>query len=264
MLNEVYYIRYIVAITCFSLASLQDLKSREICDWIWIVMITLGIPLLVYEATIKWMTIWINLMMISILFSITIGLLTYKLDFFGGADSKAIMALSILIPIMPDEIARKLGTHNIVPVSTFNNSMLISIMPAIYLLMKNMYEIIKGENIFQGLEKESIFKKLLAMATGYRIELKKLKEKKFVYPIEELNFEGNTIKRKLNIKVGISIGEDKLNHIIKLYEEGLIGEGYIWVTPAMPLIVFMLIGLILTFTYGDIIFKCVMKFSIGY
>ncbi|MEM1550234.1 MAG: A24 family peptidase C-terminal domain-containing protein [Candidatus Methanomethylicia archaeon] len=264
MLNEVYYIRYIVAIICFSLASLQDLKSREICDWIWIIMVAMGIPLLIYEATIKWMTIWMNLMVISILFSITIGLLTYKLDFFGGADSKAIIALSILMPIMPEEIAIKLGTHNIIPVSTFNNSMLISIMPAIYLLMKNVYRIIIGENIFQGLEEESILKKLLAMATGYRIELKKLREKKFVYPIEELNFEGNTIKRRLNIRVGISIGEDKLNNIIKLYEEGLIGEGYIWVTPAMPLIVFMLIGLILTLTYGDIIFKCIVKLSMGY
>jgi len=255
MLNEIYYVRYAVAIICFTIASWQDYKTREISDWIWISMVIVGLPLLIYEATVKWWTIWVNMAIISIMFSILIGLATYKLDLFGGADSKAIMALSILIPVMPEELSIKLGTHGITPISTFNNSILISIIYAAYLLMKNTYRVVMGERIFQGLERESLFKKLLAMSTGYRIELKKLKKSRFLYPMEEVAFEGNTIKRKLNIRIGVSNCESKLNDIIKLYDEGLIKDGYVWVTPALPLIVFMLLGLILTFTYGDLIFK---------
>lgn len=243
---------------CFTIASWQDWKSREISDKIWMAMVIIGVPLILLEFNVRSIdNLWIMFTAISITFSTILGLTLYKIDMFGGADAKALIALSILIPTLPENLTIKLNTHPITPISTFNNSIIISTTPAIYLIIKNSIKIVRGEKIFQGLENENILKKILAIATGYRIPLEKIKNEKYKYPIEEIIVEENSIKRRLNIKIGASMGEEKLGEIIKLFEEGKI-HGHIWVTPALPLIVFMSIGVVITLLYGDIIFKQIL------
>jgi preflagellin peptidase FlaK len=254
MMNEIYYARFIIAAIGLTISSWQDWRSREINDLIWVFMVASGTPLFIYEAYVKGFGLWIMLSATSILFSILTGLTLYKLDFFGGADAKALISLSILIPVMPEELSIKLNTHPITSISIFNNSILLSTIPAIYLLLRNTCRVAMGENIFTGLEGESVFKKILAMMTGYKIRLSELKGKKFLYPMEEVKVEDGIVKRRLSIRVGASLSEEKLEDIVKLYDNGIL-EGDVWVTPALPLIIFIAIGTLITFTYGDIVMK---------
>jgi len=254
MIDGVYYVRYMIAAIGLTISSWQDWKSREISDLIWVFMTASGIPLLIYEAYIRGFGFWIILSATSILFSTITGLTLYKLDLFGGADAKALISLSLLIPVIPEELSIKLGTHPITSISIFNNSIILSTTPAMYLLIRNTCRMATGENIFTGLEKESIIKKILAMMTGYRIKLSELKDKRFLYPIEEVKLENGVIKRKLSVRIGASLGEERLEDIIKLYDDGVL-EGEIWVTPALPLIIFIAMGTLITFTYGDIVMK---------
>jgi preflagellin peptidase FlaK len=256
MMNEIYYARFIIAAIGLTISSWQDWKSREINDLIWVFMAASGTPLLIYEAYVGGSVLWIILSATSILFSIVTGLTLYKLDLFGGADAKALISLSILIPVMPEELSIKLNTHPITSISIFNNSILLSTTPSIYLLLRNTCRVAMGEKIFTGLEEESIVKKILAMMTGYRMSLSELKDRRFLYPIEEVKLENGIIKRRLSIRVGASSSEEKLEDIINLYDNGVL-EGDVWVTPALPLIIFIAIGTLITFTYGDIVMKII-------
>ncbi|MCS7096917.1 MAG: prepilin peptidase [Candidatus Methanomethylicia archaeon] len=260
MLSGIQLIRILIATLLFTIASWQDWKRREIDDEIWIAMTLIGIPLLIYEIWIRGLGSWFILAMVSITSSITIGLALYKLDFFGGADAKAIISLSILMPLIPEELTLKFKTHQLTSIATFNNSILISVIPTVYLLIKNIRRIINGEKIFQGLEDENILKKILALITGCRIHLKELKNRRFMYPVEEFTFNGNVIKRRLNVKIGVSIGEERYMKTIEMYEKGII-DGYVWVTPALPLIIFIYIGMLIAIVYGDIIFKLAITLS---
>jgi len=69
-----------------------------------------------------------------------------------------------------------------------------------------------------------------------------------------VKLENGVIKRKLSVRIGASLGEERLEDIIKLYDDGVL-EGEIWVTPALPLIIFIAMGTLITFTYGDIVMK---------
>jgi preflagellin peptidase FlaK len=254
MISEIYYARFIIATIGLTISSWQDWRNREINDLVWVFMAASGTPLFIYEAYVRGFGLWIILSATSISFSIVTGLTLYKLDFFGGADAKALISLSILIPVMPEELSTKLNTHPITSISIFNNSILLSTIPAIYLVLRNTCRVAMGEDIFTGLEGESIVKKVLAMMTGYKIRLSELKGKKFLYPIEEVKLEDGIVKRRLSIRVGASSSEEKLEDIVKLYDNGIL-EGDVWVTPALPLIIFIAIGTLITFTYGDIVMR---------
>ena len=250
-------IRIISTTIGFIIASWQDLKKREIEDRIWIILTIIGIPLLISEIIIRGLGPWLTLIMISITFSFGMGLILYKLDLFGGADAKALMTLSIMMPLIPEEIMIRTYTHPFTPISVFNNSVIGAALTSIYMITKNIKDKINGETLFKDLEKENKIKKLIAVITAHRIPLERLREEEFNYPIEEITEEKGRTKRKLIIRLGATAGEEKLKTIIKQYKEGKI-KGEVWVTPALPMLIFITIGLIITLIQGDIIFKIIL------
>lgn len=251
--------RTTLAITLFLYASWEDWKSREITDKIWIIMSISGITLLIAEIIfISGIGLWLILVAISIAFSFTIGFILFYLDFFGGADSKALIALSILMPLKPELKFINPISHPFIPIAVFNNSVIGAALMAIGILAYNLSRKIKGENLFEELKEEKAWKKIIVLLTGYKVSLTKLKEKSFLYPLEEIEIEKGKIKKKLKIGIGISTGEEKLDKISKIIEKHEL-KGKIWVTPALPMIIFMTIGLIISITYGDLTYLLVLS-----
>lgn len=250
-------LRIIVTTTLFLYASWEDWREREITDKVWVVMTICGIAFLLIDATlISGNRLWLTLIGISITFSFTIGFILFYLDFFGGADSKALMALSIVMPLRPRLMQMNSKTHPFIPIAVFNNSVIGAASMAIVLLTYNISRKIRGEKLFNGLEGESAWKKILLLVTGYKIALSQLKEKKFVYPLEEIEMTDSKIKRRIKVRIGITRGEKELEKLLKKIESKEI-QVKIWVTPALPMIIFMTAGLIISIIYGDLLFMLV-------
>ena len=96
-----------------------------------------------------------------------------------------------------------------------------------------LYRILNKEKIFEGFENEKLYRKIFALLIGYKT--KKIK-KRFATSIEK-NINGKK-------KFVFSLLENEIEFI---------ENENIWVTPSLPLIVFILIGYIVNILYGDIL-----------
>ncbi|MCS7365381.1 MAG: prepilin peptidase [archaeon GB-1867-035] len=253
------FLRIAISISLFLYASWEDWKTREITDKVWVIMTICGVILLTIEVTlISGIGLWLILVAISILFSIAIGFTLFYLDFFGGADSKALIALSILMPLKPEIKWFNIESHPFIPIAVFNNSVIGAALMAVGILTYNIARKLEGETLFEDLKEEKLWKKILVLLTGYKIPISKLKEKPFIYPLEKIEVIKGSIKREIKIRIGITTGEEELEKIFKIIENNRI-TGKIWVTPALPMLIFMTIGLLISIMYGDVIYLLLMS-----
>ena len=209
-------------------ASYLDLKSREVPDKFWIPFGITGASLTAYDSYVG--TPGYDILQLAV----AIGLVSalswagYFLHLYGGADAKAITALSLLFPIHSS-----LGMlHPFGALTAFTNSVLLSALLPVFFLVVNLFKIIKGEKIFEGFE-DSRASKIKALFLGTR----RKQTGRFDYSMEK-KVEG---KKTFNISLG------------KIDEDFAVGKD-IWVSPGIPLLVFVMLGFIATVLFGDLLF----------
>ena len=209
-------------------ASYLDLKSREVPDKFWIPFGIIGASFTAYDFYLG--TPGYDILQLAV----AIGLVSalswagYFLHLYGGADAKATTALSFLFPIYSS--AGML--HSFGALAAFTNSVLLSALLPVFFLLVNLFKIAKGEKIFEGFE-DSKASKIKALFLGTR----RKQAGRFDYSIEKLA-EG---KKMFNISLG------------KIDEDFATGND-IWVSPGIPLLVFVLLGFITTVLFGDLLF----------
>jgi len=228
-------------------ASYTDLKSREVSDYVWIVSAPIGLLLTSLRIYYSGQMIDVLFLLISIVFMTFISFVFYYFNFFGGADVKANITIALSIPTPPKFSPVLFGTLSpIFNFTVFSNTALLSASMTIYMILYNvLWKLKMRKPLFDGLEHEPSWKKMLAIATGFKTKPHRLKEK-FLHPLEEIieDDEGNSIKR--------------LNVLVKAEDVGAIEAdnrlmGEIWVTPGLPLIVFMFAALIISILFGDVL-----------
>ncbi|RZN56152.1 MAG: hypothetical protein DSO09_02470 [Candidatus Methanomethylicota archaeon] len=236
---DIILIKTLIIIIGLFIASLQDIKSREISDKIWIVLIPIGIFLTIIEIIIKGNYPCI-LAIFSIIFSIVLALTLYYLHLYGGADAKALITIALFFPIPPYGIER---TLIIFPIIVFGNSliatMIFLLLYIIIAIMWNSYMKLRGIDLFKGIEANKL-KKIFAFIFGFKLNSKIANSIHF-NPIERLH--GNRRKIIISYKV-----ED---------EKIIIHGDYIWATFNLPFILFIFIGFILYLIYGDLLFQII-------
>ncbi|WP_243678165.1 A24 family peptidase [Vulcanisaeta distributa] len=89
---------YLLALAVQVAASIQDLRTREISDWTWIIGSIICIPLSLYAVI---MLNQLILYIISVVVGSVFALAVYWLRAMGGADSKSIAFISASIPRYP-------------------------------------------------------------------------------------------------------------------------------------------------------------------
>ena len=223
-------IRFVVGIIILSCASYIDIKTRTAPNKLWILMGGIGIVLLVVQH----FTIEIDYLYLSIIpLMFAVAYLLFRTGIiFGGADAKAIMALSLLVPFWP---------------SLQNFPLWQSIMPFPWVIFSNsvlLFLLIPPSLFISNIIKRNL--EFPYCLLGYKINIKKAKEK-HVWPLERI-ING---KRKF---VYMSTDEDSKKQIRELEKAGKIE---IWVTPKIPFMIPLLIGFILSFILGDILFHIV-------
>lgn len=245
--------RIFVCLSFLIYASWSDYKTREVSNKVWVVFGPLALALtgfqfLVYSTQpIEFVTTYV------LSFAITSGLAitVFYVGGFGGADAKAFMCIALALPVYPSYLLpRPTGFISpLFPISIFTNSVLLGALTVFYALFRNLLWVIRNkESIFEGLQTESVGRKIVALISGYKINISKL-EKGHMFPLEDINInEEGEKERKLLAFPKYEERED----IISRIKENMQKE-WVWATPGLPLLIFITTGLVIALTYGDIV-----------
>ncbi len=251
----------ITSIFFFALGSFFDLRTREVDDKVWLVYGPIGLALTVARLLIDPSTLIASLASIGITTVVSFGLFYFGL--FGGADCKAIICLGLTIPLPPTSFQPLLGyLHPIFPIPVLVLGFICSGSLAAWIGLKNLLTYLKvGRSMFEGLENEPRWKMAMALILGYRAELSKLRSTFYLYPMENVGNRGDGMHR--SFKLYQDAEADREGLVSELVDSlGRLGYvGKVWVTPGLPMLLFILIGLILTLIFGDVIFSTILLLS---
>ena len=219
-LNE---IRVVLAFGMLFVASVIDIRKREINDILWIGFG--GVAVLLFFISGE---LWHTFVTLAIsLIIVPIALLIWRVGVFGGADALCLIVLSSLAPMMT------LGTSTITPFTTLTNAALLSITPIFVNIIRNLIAVSKKEDIFKGIDASKMHK-VAAFCIGY-----KAKNSKYNFSIEKM--EGANKKLDFSFKHAENTSFSTTSNT--------------WVTPGIPYILYITGGFIIQIFYGDIIFN---------
>jgi preflagellin peptidase FlaK len=251
-------------------ASWSDYKTREVSNRVWAVYAPIALflslaELLLYEPS--------KLPLFGLSFGLTviIAFVLFYSGGFGGADSKALMCIALALPFSTETLFQPIFASGVSPLSQtlfpltiFSNSVLFAAASGIYMLLRNLIKrVATGKKLFEGaLTNESVGKKILVMVTGYKVPVVKLKEKWHVYPMEDVEDDGeNQLKRKLVVVPKDEGRNEIVERLSNAVNTGKISD-YVWATPGLPMLIFVTIGLIVSLLLGDLVWLLV-SFILG-
>ena len=217
-------VRVILALSMLGYATYSDLKNREISDFLWVIFGGISVVLIFFASD---MTHLLTNVGISLIIA-PVVIVIWRLGFFGGADAFGLIVLAALVP----EFSFSNGL--ITPFTVLTNSVLLSTIPILFNISKNLISLAKHENIFDGFENESKRNKILALFLGH-----KAKNPKFSFSIEKRN-DSN---RRLDFSLKNADNAE------------FCSSQDTWVTPGIPYMIFITFGFIIQLVYGDIIFN---------
>jgi preflagellin peptidase FlaK len=224
-----------------AIGSYQDLKTREIDDRLWIIVGIAG-GLLTIAEVVTSPSYPILVALFSIVITAALAFGVYFLGLYGGADAKALLMIAITMPVNTFQASL---ISPLFPISVFGNALVISLLVIPACLIFNIYRATK-EPLFSGV-KAGPFRKLVVLFTGVKVSPETAKSVHF-----------NLVERPLP-----SGGSElRLVHRVEEDEPKIFVEGAksVWVTPALPMIVFFLAGFILALLGVDIIIGALSLF----
>jgi preflagellin peptidase FlaK len=251
-------------------ASWSDYKTREVSNRVWAIYAPIALilslaELLLYEPS--------KLPFFGLSFGVTaaLAIILFYSGGFGGADSKALMCIALALPFSTETLFQPIFASGVSPLSQtffpltiFSNSVLFAAASGIYMLLRNIIQrAATGKKLFEGtLATESIGKKLLVLITGYKVSVAKLKEKWHVYPMEDVDDNGeNLLKRKLVVVPKDEGRNEIVERLSNAVDTGKISN-LVWATPGLPMLIFVTIGLIVALLFGDLVWLLV-SFVLG-
>ncbi len=247
--NLAEYVNLGLSLAFLSAGSVSDLRTREASDKLWLLYGPIAAAVTASRLLANPGGILLSAISIAVTVAFAFGLFYFGV--FGGADAKAMMCLALAMPLTPTGISPYLGyAHPFFPIVVLVSGYFIAAFVTLYYVLKNSISAIeRGGSIFQDFERERVASKLLAFATGYRTNLANLKRTFYLYPMEEVKLEGDTVTRRLRLFVGAEADRDEL---VENLEKGL-GDtkSDVWVTPGLPMLVFLTAGLLTAVFAGD-------------
>ncbi len=240
-------------------ASWSDFKTREVSNNVWIIFAPIAFLLTFAEFLLFTPPIGTALQSMvyyGLSFTITtiFSIVLFYVGAFGGADAKALMCISLALPLPPESFQPLSGfVSPIFPITIFSNSVIVAALSVFYALFRNLFwKRRTGKNLFEDHEAESFGRKALALLCGYKVSVMKLKES-FLYPLEDYE---TTQKGEANRRLLLFPKDEEREIIVERLEKARNEKKIpqmVWATPGLPMLIFITIGLILALTLGDII-----------
>ena len=264
--QTMHYIQMTIVISCLLFGSIMDIIKREVSDIPWLIMIITGIVTTIIMIVFA----EANQSRVGIMFGINVGvgiamgLLLYYTGVMGGADAKAVIALSFNTPVYFFGFAiLEIPIYTWIPVifNTFFNWLLaMVIFYPLPLLFYNIYLKLKGNDLFTNTE-GNFAAKILMLISGYLIPVNKAISRHNIVYSEVYNKD----KEKWEIKHFMQVVEVEEEEKFKRKVEEDIdktGKDKIWVKVLPPGIVFLLIGYVVNILAGNLFFL-LFHFTLG-
>ncbi len=229
-----------------------DFGSNKI-NWPWVILIVIGILTILYQFYTFWVDFWFNLLYLK-LFSVIILIFVFYIFYLtgllhGGADTKAMMAISILVPFYP-----KFDVYPIMETSFgITTAILELVFPYALIILFNAVIIaifIPIGFAFYNISKGNI--KFPHLFVGYKMALRSV-PKKYVWLMERIeNGKLYSVFRPSKVN-----NIDTVQELKTLHEHGI---EEVWVTPQIPFMITLTIGFVFAFIIGNIMFSIVNLF----
>lgn len=240
-------------------ASWSDWKKREVSNQVWAALA----PLALLLTSVQYVLFGGDLLLFVLSFAVTSGLaiILFYAGAFGGADAKAFICLSLALPRYPTFLFSVFAVSTsavlvspLFPITIFSNSVLLAAFTVVYALLRNLlWKLKTGSKLFEGFEKESFGRKMLALLTGYKVSVARLARYEYLYPLEDVsNVEGNQADRKLLAMPKDETREQIVQRISDAVQTGRI-QSDVWATPGLPMLVFVTAGLVIALVFGDLV-----------
>ena len=223
-------------------SSFCDIREREVSDKVWIssIPVCLALSLFgVYTGDVNVLDL-----IVSTTSAFIIGFILFYFGFFGGADVKALLLISLAFPSYPHSYKGSVGI--IIPIPfylTFINSMILSASYPITILILNIVDLLRGKSLLEGINEKGFLKKCLLFIICRKISFEELKEKNLKYfPAEQAVESDGKVERK---PIYFIRAEADIDEIISGMEKhrDLYAHGVL-VSPTLPMITFLTAGLI--------------------
>jgi preflagellin peptidase FlaK len=249
--------RIILCLSFLIYASWSDYKTREVSNKVWVILgpsalALTGFQILFYSSQPLQL---LQLYVLSFAITSVLAIAIFYVGGFGGADAKALMCIALALPVYPGYfLSEPVGfVSPLFPLTIFTNGVLLGALSVFYALFRNLlWKVRNSGGVFEGLETGSFGRKFLALISGYKVNLSKLRTG-HLFPLEDVyvDEEGET-KRRLLAFPKDGEQEEIVSRIeANVDRESL--EGGVWATPGLPFLIFITAGLMVALAYGDIV-----------
>ena len=249
------FVAIIISIILLVYASWSDYISREVPDIVWIIFAPIGIVLTSLRLYINQDLILVSLFSVAII--TILSLIVFYTGMFGGADAKALICIAVAMPVYPIFLTK--FVQPMFPLSVTVNSFLIASLVSVYAVLRNIdWLVSKKEKLFYELESESLGKKILAFISGFKISLDEYKIDKYLHMIEKIESKNGNQKKHLEIFFILEDHGEVLNNYMPKEYLTMKSTRNVWVTPLIPMIIFITLGYFLTLIIGDAVLNIII------
>lgn len=232
---------YVFTLAVLTYASYYDLKVREVSDLVWIVGCPIGFALSLVDLLAGRSSV--SSLVVSAAVSACMGFAFYKLGFVGGADALASLFLGLSLPAYPEGLPLSDDPFRLPFFAAFCNAVLLSLVCPVSVFFLNVADLVRGRRPFEGVEVKGIGDLLILLFAARRVSLERLLESPYYFPAERLE---NGIGGLVRVPVYFIGAESDFSEITaKIVENKHLYSGGILAAPAVPLIVFLTLGLAL-------------------
>ncbi|WP_292462030.1 A24 family peptidase C-terminal domain-containing protein [Methanolobus sp.] len=234
-------------------ACYSDIKSRRVVNEVWVAMFGVCYVFILYD----FMTLGMPYLIRNLLTFAFVYLFVYILfqfGAFGGADAKALMVISLIVPTFPAIMVFNTslplqGTpiFDIFAFSVFGNSIILTIVVPIGLFIYNL---------LHNPLKESL-RRPFYMFIGYRTPVSGL-GKDHIRMIESYEETKEGVKFSFT-RAGTELTSNVVAQLKSHVKAGRMDDS-VWVTPGLPFMIPITAGFITAVVFGDLIFYLTMQF----
>ncbi|HXZ97904.1 MAG TPA: A24 family peptidase C-terminal domain-containing protein [Candidatus Acidoferrum sp.] len=251
----------VASFTFLTYSSWSDIVSREVSDRVWMIFYPAGLALTVIRLIVQTGS-WLEILL-SISITVAISLLLPYLGLWGGADGKGFICLALMNPVVPAVGGNLLHIVDpFFPLVVFCNAYVASLLALLYPIQRNV-RMRRRQRLFEGLEDESSLHKATALLTGYKVPVGELESKPHLFLLESIRLQESTVKRRLEFNLRVDLDKsEELAEIRRAADSGLLGGG-IWVSPGLPFLVFVTLGLAISVLLGDVVWSLVSTLMRG-
>ncbi len=224
-----------------SIGAYYDLKTREVDDRLWMVFSGAGLVIYVWEY-VSIAIVDVLMALISISLATLIAMALYRYGFFGGADAKALVAVSVILPTYYPLMS--FYVHPITAITVLTNAVLFALAVPLYNALSNLAKVARGERIFEGFD-ESVRRKVLACFMGTQ-------SNKPTYHHSVIEYSTDEGKKRFSFKLNY---DDEYKNGDRSGYPRASSDSQIWMSQNLPFLVFMLAGFLAAMLFGDMIIQ---------